>query len=407
MFRYGYLSLLSFLLGGLLAAQHRVQETRLLAPRIGLQPRLLASGGLGSKLFAYSQSNQYGWSVLFCLEGEREVSILERPYDVPIGEDIYAVQVARDDSRIFFASGGPTSHFPTAIHSVRPDGSQLSTLVKSGDDCDEFVYPGYGTHLCSLPLEYQLSPDGRKILFVNKVREIRKLNDEERTRFYLSMVPVTGGPIVRLEEIGDGFDAVWSEDGTSIYYYYSRGRDPWNGVPRRYDLETGRSEFLTDEAWKALPPLAVSRADGALYFRSKQGFVRLDPETGEVEVIVEEHFDTFDLSPDGLRAVGIKEGDVTIVNLEFPSTARLVMETGTVDELELGQIPVARERWVIRKLRRGHSPSASEARKKTGVIGIRWLDNERLWCVVQEDRSTDPTRASKPEVRVGIVRLAN
>ena len=141
MFRYGYLSLLSVLLGGLLAAQHRVQETRLLAPRIGLQPRLLASGGLGSKLFAYSRSNQYGWPILFCLEGEREVSVLERPYDVRIGEDIYAVQVARDDSGIFFASGGPTSHFPTAIHSVRPDGSQLSTLVKSGDDCDVIRLP--------------------------------------------------------------------------------------------------------------------------------------------------------------------------------------------------------------------------------------------------------------------------
>ena len=342
------------------------------------------------------------------IDGDREVPVLKPPFGVAIGEDIYAVQVARDDSRIFFASGGPTSHFPTAIHSVRPDGSQLSTLVKSGDDCDEFVYPGYGTHLCSLPLEYQLSPDGRKILFVNKVREIRKLNDEERTRFYLSMVPVTGGPIVRLEEIGDGFDAVWSEDGTSIYYYYSRGRDPWNGVPRRYDLETGRSEFLTDEAWKALPPLAVSRADGALYFRSKQGFVRLDPETGEVEVIVEEHFDTFDLSPDGLRAVGIKEGDVTIVNLEFPSTARLVMETGAVDELALAQIPAARERWVAQKmLPNGTSADlmslASQARKAIGVKRALWIDNERLWCMVQED--TDPTRATNPKVRVGIVRL--
>ena len=398
---------LSILFIGALPAQERVQETRLLKSRPEQRWTGVSLGSLGSRLFAYSRYDEASERrKLYRLEGEEEVLVFAPPSQ-HFDQFISQIQVSSDDSRIVFVTNGFSLHYRQKIYSVRPDGSQLTKLVQSGDDCDEFVYPGYGTGLCSSPSAPRLSPDGRKILFVNKVREFRKLDDEGRIRFYLSMVPVTGGPIVRLEEIGEGFDAVWSEDGTSIYYYYSRGYDPWNGVPRRYDLETGRSEFLTDEAWKALPPLAVSRADGALYFRSKQGFVRLAPETGEVEVIVEEHFDTFDLSPDGLRAVGIKEGDVTIVNLEFPSTARLVMETGTVDELELGQIPVARERWAIRKMRRGHWPSASEARKTTGVKRVLWLDNQRLWCVVQEDKSTDPTRASNPEVRVGIVRLTN
>ena len=90
----------------------------------------------------------------------------------------------------------------------------------------------------------------------------------------------------------------------------------------------------------------------------------------------------------------------------FLPAAPLEVERGTVDELKLGRIPVARKKWV---LQRGYASRQlySEARKRTGVKGIRWLDNERLWCVVQEDRSTDPRGASKPEVRVGIVRLAN
>ena len=68
---------------------------------------------------------------------------------------------------------------------------------------------------------------------------------------------------MRLEEIGPGFSAVWSKDGTSIYYSSSKHRyDPWHDVPRRYDLETGRSDFLTDSSWHVWPPgLAVSRAD--------------------------------------------------------------------------------------------------------------------------------------------------
>ena len=254
----------------------------------------------------------------------------------------------------------------------------------------------------------RLSPDGRKIIFFNEVRE--ETEKGGRTHYYLSMMSSRGGPIVRLVDAGPGFRAVWSEDGRSIYYYYSRrsGYHPSNGVPRSYDLQTGRSEFLTDTTWGARSSgMAVSRADGALYFLSKKGFVRLDPETGVAEVVSEQYFDAFDLSPDGRWAAGLKDGDVTIVNLEFPSSAPLEIEPGTVDELELGRIPVARKKWV---LQRGYSALRrlpSEAHEKNGVITARWLDNERLWCVVQEDKSTDPTRASKPEVRVGIVRLTN
>ena len=73
--------------------------------------------------------------------------------------------------------------------------------------------------------------------------------------------------------------------------------------------------------------LAVSQADGTLYFISNQGFVRLDPETGFAEVVSEEHLESFDLSPDGRRAVGIKEGEVMLVNLEFPSSTPLQVDS--------------------------------------------------------------------------------
>ena len=119
-----------------------------------------------------------------------------------------------------------------------------------------------------------------------------------------------------------------------------------------------------------------------------------------------ERFDTFDLSPDGRRAVGIKKGDVTIVNLAFPSSSRLVIEPGVVDELELGRIPAARRKWTLQAGYAATSRLPFEVAERTGVKRVRWLDNQRLWCVVQEDKSADPTR-SKPEVRVGIVRLTN
>ena len=48
---------------------------------------------------------------------------------------------------------------------------------------------------------------------------------------------------------------------------------------------------------------------------------------------------------------------------------------------------------------------ASRAREAIGVKQVRWIDNDRLWYVVHEDRSIDPITASNPEVRVGIVRL--
>ena len=221
------------------------------------------------------------------------------------------------------------------------------------------------------------------------------------------MIPVTGGPIVRLEEIGGYHNAVWSEDGTSIYYFSSAAS---NGTLRRYDLGTGRSELLTDESWELWRlPLAISRADGNLYFISNQGFARVDPETGFAEVVSEERFDSFDLSPDGRRAVGVKEGDLTLINLEFLSSGPLQVSPGAMDALELGQIPAARERWIASKLRPDASVSAllllaSQARKAIGVHMVRWVDNERLWCVVEEDKSTDPTR-SDPEVRMGIAQL--
>ena len=420
MSRYGnkiLFILISIFFLGPLSAQRWVQETRLLKPKPGEESwKGAGSGSLGSELFVYNRIDQNGnRRNLVRLDGEFEVTVLKPPpFEVGIGEYITRIDVSRDDSRIVFGSSGDTHHYPTAIFSVRPDGSQLTKLVESGDGCGKFVYPGYGTHLCSVPYGGQISPDGRKVLFFNKVREWDEEAKKNFNHYYLSMVPVTGGPIVRLEEVGPGNFAVWSEDGASIYYYYSspRGYDPWDGVPRRYDLESGRSEFLTDTPWPALRPLVVSRADGVIFFRSKQGLARLDPETGVVEVVSEVWFDTFDLSPDGRRAVGLKDGDVTLVKLDFPSSVPLEMELGVVDELELGQIPAAREKWITTKLRQGTSASlrhlSAEARKRTGVETIRWLDNDRLWCVVQEDKldESDPG-STPPEIRVGIIRLTN
>ena len=66
-----------------------------------------------------------------------------------------------------------------------------------------------------------------------------------------------------------------------------------------------------------------------------------------VGVVSEERFDTFDLSPDGRRAVAIKQGDISIEpGTEFPSTSPLEVEAGAVDELELVQIPATREKRV-------------------------------------------------------------
>ena len=404
--RYGCWVLLSVLFSGLVSAQDRVQETRLLVKSSSSGTPFSESSASGSKLFAYTR----GGRDLVRIDRDREVPILKPPFEVDISQNFYDVQVSRDGSRIVFGSGGPTHHYLGFIHSVRPDGSQLKTLVKSGDDCGKFIRPGYGSPFCSVPSGHQLSPDGQRVLFINKVREWDETSKENYSHYYLSMIPVTGGPIVRLEEVGRGPDAVWSEDGASIYYISTKqGYDPWHNVPRRYDLETGRSAFLTDASWHVWPPgLAVSRGDGALHFIAKQGFVRLDPETGVAEVVSEEHFKRFDLSPDGRWAVGIKEGDLTLIDLEFLSSAPLQVEPGSVDELALGQIPADRERWVIRKMNQestftGVTKLASQARNAIGVKRALWIDNERLWCMVQED--ADPTRATNPKVRVGIVRL--
>ena len=413
--RYGYLIFLSVFLCGLLAAQDRVRETRLLA-KTRMEVSLHANGALGSKLFAYSRSDESrdGSKLYFLKEGE-EVLV----FRTPLHEKIYDVQVSRDDSRIVFLTGGFSSSYRSIIFSVRPDGSQLTQLVTSGDDCRHFKpIPSYHPPFCSVPLTFQLSPDGQRILFFNKVREWDEEAKKNLSHVYLSMIHVTGGPIVRLEEVQSGHQAVWSEDGTSIYYHsgsLNKGRlnEQWNGSLRRYDLETGRSEQIVEESWEVLTwgGLEVAPVDGSVYFvASKRGFARLDPETGFTEVISEERFERFDLSPDGRRAVGVKEGDVTLVDLEFPSSGPIQVEPGPADELALGQIPVARERWLAPKLRRATSYSTlsslpSRAREAIGVKRVRWLDNEQLWCVMQDDRTTDSTGTSDPEVRVGIARL--
>ena len=116
------------------------------------------------------------------IEGDREVPVLKPPFEVNISIDFYDVQVSRDESLIVFGSGGPTWHYQKFIHSVRPDGSQLKTLVTSWDDCGKFVPTGYGSHICSFPRAPKLSPDGQRILFINEVREwMKKLKKTSST----------------------------------------------------------------------------------------------------------------------------------------------------------------------------------------------------------------------------------
>ena len=402
MFRYGHLIVISVLFWGQLSAQRWVQETRLLTKAVSRGDSITESGALGSKLFAYGRYDESrDGSKLFRLLKGKEALV----FRTPLHEKIHDVQVSRDDSRIVFLTAGFTSSYPVIIFSVRPDGSQLTKLVVSGSNCEKFVWPGYGSDHCSSPSNPRLSPDGQKVLFFNEVDEWDEEAKDNLRHYYLSMVPVTGGPIVRLEEVGPGHDAVWSEDRASIYYYSDGARnDPRARVPQRYDLETGRSELLTDSSWRALRPLAVSQADGALYFRSlsKQGLTRLDPKTGYTEVVSKVWFDTFDLSPDGRWAVGLKDGDLTLVNLEFPSSAPLEMAPGVVDKLELGRSPAAREKKVSQiersatsaSVRKLLQPRVREALKSTGVRSIRWLDNNRLWCATETD-----------QFRVGIIRL--
>ena len=408
MSKYSHLILIisvSILFPSLLSAQERVQETRLLAKTVSRGASLTESGALGSKLFAYSRSDESrDGSKLYLLKEGEEVLVFRTPHH----EKIYDVQVSRDDSRIVFFTSGFSSSYPSIIFSVRPDGSQLTKIVTSGDDCRHFKsIPPRHPPFCSDPLAFQLSPDGQRVLFFNKVREWNEEAKENLYRFYLSMIPVTGGPIVRLEEVETGFQAVWSEDGASIYYhsgspYTGRLNEQWNGSLRRYDLGTGRSEQIVEESWEVLTwgGLEVSPVDGSIYFvASKRGFARLDPEAGFAEVISEERFERFDLSPDGRRAVGVKEGDVTLVDLEFPNSAPLQVDSGPADELALGQVPAARERWLTQKMSRHQSTLSSltsRAREAIGVKRVRWLDNEQLWCVMQQEDEA---------IEVGIVQL--
>ena len=396
-----FIILISVFSPSLLSAQEWVQETRLLVQESQYGEGERERDPLASDLFAYGRFGGY----LCLLKGDREVPVLKQRFGVGIGEEIYDVRISRDNSRIVFGSRGATWHFPAAIHSVRPDGSQLRILVKSGDGCGKRGRTGgHGPTQCSFPLRPRLSPDGQWILFFNQVDEWDEESQLNIFRYYLSMIPVTGGPIVRLEEVGSGHDAVWSEDVSSIYYFSSESsNERWKGVPRRYDLETGRSEPLTDASWRALRPLAVSRSDGILYFTSlpnQAGFARLDPETGFAELVSEKLFDSFDLSPDGRRAVGVKGGDLTLINLEFLSSSPLQINPGTTDELGLGQIPTERERWFTQRQRQAPSYAEmrklpSQARKAIGVEQVRWVDNERLWCVVRGATGT----------RVGIAQL--
>ena len=373
---------------GWLQAQ-RVEETRLLAKtRMGEQ-NLSPSAALGSKLFVYSRVAEGRGINLFRLEGEREVPVLERT-----SEKLHNVQVARDDSRIVFATSGITWHYPTVIHSVSPDGSQLRTLVESGDDCrGRFIYmpPGAGSPYCSFPGAPRLSPDGQRILFLNW---IRRSDEEDKT--YLSMIPVTGGPIVRLKELGRGYNIVWNEDSTSIYAGLTR-----------YDLETGGSLPLTDATrkfrrpssevyWGAASRLAVSRADGSVYFVSEQGLTRVEPDTGFTEVVAEQLFDTFDLSPDGRRVVGVIAGGLAMVDLEARTSTPFQVEPGAVDELGLRRI------LAVQLNRKTPTPARafSEKIRGFGVRQIRWIDQNTLWGVLGDIASPD-----SEGIHVGVVRL--
>ena len=220
---------ISSLFSSLVPAQERVQETRLLAKiqkyeEFGPKP----SGSLGSKLFVYTRfdPDQDG-SNLFRIEANKEVPVFSSP-SAGTGGYIHSIQVSKDDSRIVFVKSGMSHHHRTVIYSVRPDGTQLTELVGSGDDCKGFkpIPPYYGSPHCSVPRFPRLSPEGKRLLFINEVREWDEESQTNPTRLYLSIVPVTGAPIVRLEEVGNSYNAVWSEDGSSIYYHSSKVPDP-------------------------------------------------------------------------------------------------------------------------------------------------------------------------------------
>ena len=172
MSKYSHLILIisiSSLFSSLLPAQEQIQETRLLAKiqkyeEFGPKP----SGSLGSKLFVYTRfdPDQDG-SNLFRIEANKEVPVFSS-HSVATGGHIHNIQVSRDDFRIVFASSGMSHYYPVVIYSVRPDGSQLTPLVESGDDCRgrfKSVPPHYGSPYCSVPRSPRISPDSQRIIF--------------------------------------------------------------------------------------------------------------------------------------------------------------------------------------------------------------------------------------------------
>ena len=201
---------------------------------------------------------------------------------------------------------------------------------------------------------------------------------------------------MRLKELGRGYNIVWSEDSTSIYAGLTR-----------YDLETGSAEPLTDASWKIrrsslkvywrdASRLAVSRADGSVYFVSERGLARVAPDSGLTELVAEQLFDTFDLSPDGRRVVGVTAGGLTMVDLEARTSAPFQVEPGAVDELGLRRI------LAVQLSRQTPTPTRASSKKIRGfgVRQIRWIDQDTLWCVLGDIFSPD-----SEEIHVGVVLL--
>ncbi len=91
---------------GLLSAQEPVQETRLL---VTTESNMYdPSGGLGSKLFAYTRYDPAFWrNKVYRVEDGEEALVFEPRYVTE--EYIYDVQVSRDDSRIVFGVAGLTT----------------------------------------------------------------------------------------------------------------------------------------------------------------------------------------------------------------------------------------------------------------------------------------------------------
>ena len=358
------------------------------------------TGALGSELFVYGLDNQTreAGGDLYRIEGEKVVPL---QLHISSGE-ISRVNLSKDDSRIVFLTSGPTGHTPSIIYSVGADGAHLIKLVESEGECGEKakkILPGDGMPYCNYPSRPRISPDGQKVLFIEYVLDV----DEERQTVsqpeYLCVVSTEGGPVVRLEESSHMGGAEWSEDGASIYYVA-------DSILRRFDLETGSSQPLTDNSWKVrwTSPLRVSPADGSLYFNSQSGFARLDPDTGSAEVLSGRRLDAFELSPDGCKIVGVTVDitdafgvtcDITIIDRKNRFTSPLQMRRGAKDELGLEPI------LACRSSTQAQTSTLAVSKRNAGnwVAAIHWLDETRLWVLLVEN--------SLFEYRVGIIELAN